>query len=115
MSRTTRPRAALAALSCCVAVGCGTGTAPQGDRPNPPSRAPAAAGHGVVTWASSAGHIGEAADGRGYRLMVHTSVGGSALRVRLTNAFGDEPVTFANVHAGLNGTAPPSSPAATGA
>lgn len=101
MSRTTRPRAALAALSCCVAVGCGTGTAPQGDRPNPPSSAPPAAGHGVVTWASSAGHIGEAADGRGYRLMVHTSVGGSGLRVRLTNAFGDEPVTFDNVHAGL--------------
>ncbi|GGV78731.1 SGNH/GDSL hydrolase family protein [Streptomyces massasporeus] len=101
MSRTTRPRAALAALSCCVAVGCGTGTAPQGDRPNPPSSAPAAAGHGVVTWASSAGHIGEATDGRGYRLMVHTSVGGTGLRVRLTNAFGDEPVTFDNVHAGL--------------
>ncbi|MFF9119855.1 SGNH/GDSL hydrolase family protein [Streptomyces massasporeus] len=101
MSRTARPRAALAALSCCVAVGCGTGTVPQADRPNPPSSAPAAAGRGVVTWASSAGHIGEAADGRGYRLMVHTSVGGSDLRVRLTNAFGDEPVTFDNVHAGL--------------
>ncbi|MEV5106768.1 SGNH/GDSL hydrolase family protein [Streptomyces massasporeus] len=101
MSRTARPRAALAALSCCVAVGCGTGTAPQGDRPDAPSSAPAAAGHGVVTWASSAGHIGEAADDRGYRLMVHTSVGGSGLRVRLTNAFGDEPVTFGNVHAGL--------------
>ncbi|MFJ4277296.1 SGNH/GDSL hydrolase family protein [Streptomyces massasporeus] len=101
MSRTARPRAALAALSCCVAVGCGTGPAPQGDRPDAPSSAPAAAGHGVVTWASSAGHIGEAADGRGYRLMVHTSVGGSGLRVRLTNAFGDEPVTFDNVHAGL--------------
>jgi lysophospholipase L1-like esterase len=101
MSRTARPRAALAALSCCVALGCGTGTVPQGDRPNPPSSAPTAAGHGVVTWASSAGHIGEAADGRGYRLMVRTSVGGSGLRVRLTNAFGDEPVTFDNVHAGL--------------
>ncbi|MEV4788829.1 SGNH/GDSL hydrolase family protein [Streptomyces tuirus] len=101
MSRTARPRAALAALSCCVALGCGTGTVPQGDRPSPPSSAPGAAGHGVVTWASSAGHIGEAADGRGYRLMVHTSIGGSGLRVRLTNAFGDEPVTFDNVHAGL--------------
>ena len=101
MSRTARPRAALAALSCCVALGCGTGTVPQGDRPSPPSSAPTAAGRGVVTWASSAGLIGEAADGRGYRLMVHTSVGGSGLRVRLTNAFGDEPVTFEHVHAGL--------------
>jgi lysophospholipase L1-like esterase len=57
----------------------------------------------VVTWASSAGHVGEAeaAEGRGYRLMAHTSVGGSGLRVRLSNAFGDQPVTFGNVHAGL--------------
>ncbi|CAM5390848.1 SGNH hydrolase [Streptomyces purpurascens] len=55
----------------------------------------------MVTWASSAGHIGEAVDGRGYRLVVHTSVGGSGLRVRLSNAFGDQPVTFGNVHAGL--------------
>ncbi|MER5837321.1 hypothetical protein ABT116_42810, partial [Streptomyces sp. NPDC002130] len=72
MSRTARPRcrAALAALTCCVAVGCGTGTAPQGGRPSPPPSAPRAAGPSVVTWASSAGHVGEAADGRGYRLMV---------------------------------------------
>ncbi|MEU6919262.1 SGNH/GDSL hydrolase family protein, partial [Streptomyces olindensis] len=45
--------------------------------------------------------IGEAVGGRGYRLLVHTSVGGSGLRVRLSNAFGDQPVTFDNVHAGL--------------
>ncbi|MEW2610052.1 SGNH/GDSL hydrolase family protein [Streptomyces sp. NPDC047880] len=104
MSRTVRSRcrAALAALTCCVALGCGTGAEPAGDRPTPPADpAPTAAGHGVVTWASSAGHVGEAADGRGYRLMVHTSVGGSDLRVRLSNAFGDRPVTFRNVHAGL--------------
>ncbi|MGA5207506.1 SGNH/GDSL hydrolase family protein [Streptomyces variegatus] len=103
MSRTARPRcrAVLAALSCCVALGCGTGTEPQDDQPSPPSSAPTAAGQGVVTWASSAGRVGEAADGRGYRLMVHTSVGGSGLRVRLSNAFGDQPVTFDNVHAGL--------------
>ncbi|MFB6846751.1 SGNH/GDSL hydrolase family protein [Streptomyces sp. NPDC056373] len=103
MSRTARPRcrAVLAALSCCVALGCGTGTVPQGGRPSPPPSAPRAAGPSVVTWASSAGHVGETAAGRGYRLMVRTSVGGSGLRVRLSNAFGDQPVTFANVHAGL--------------
>ncbi|MFF8395123.1 SGNH/GDSL hydrolase family protein [Streptomyces sp. NPDC016172] len=105
MSRPARPRcrAALAALSSCVALGCGTGTVPQGDQPSPTPSGPAAAGRGVVTWASSAGHVGEAeaAEGRGYRLMAHTSVGGSGLRVRLSNAFGDQPVTFGNVHAGL--------------
>ena len=103
MPRTARPRgrAALAALSTCVVLGCGTGSVPPGDQPSPPPGAPAAAGRSVVTWASSAGHVGEAADDRGYRMMVHTSVGGTGVRVRLSNAFGDEPVTFGNVHAGL--------------
>ncbi|GGX34128.1 SGNH/GDSL hydrolase family protein [Streptomyces lomondensis] len=103
MPRTARPRgrAALAALSCCVALGCGTGAPPRGDQPSPPPSAPTGAGYGVVTWASSADRVGEAVDGRGYRLLVHTSVGGSGLRVRLSNAFGDQPVTFENVHAGL--------------
>ncbi|MEU0202914.1 MULTISPECIES: SGNH/GDSL hydrolase family protein [unclassified Streptomyces] len=102
MHRPARPRcrAALAALSSCVALGCGTGATPQGDEPSPPPGAPTGAEYGVVTWASSADRIGEAAGGRGYRLLVHTSVGGSGLRVRLSNAFGDQPVTFGNVHAG---------------
>ncbi|EPJ36301.1 hypothetical protein STAFG_6635 [Streptomyces afghaniensis 772] len=55
----------------------------------------------MVTWASSAGRVGAAVDGRGYRLVVRTSVGGTGLRVRLSNAFGDQPVTFGSVHAGL--------------
>ncbi|MGW3990150.1 SGNH/GDSL hydrolase family protein [Streptomyces sp. NPDC004830] len=104
MPRTARPRrrAVLAALSCCVAVGCGTDTGPAGARPTRPPAAPAASGQGVVTWAASAHRVGEAARGdRGYRLVVHTSVGGSGLRVRLSNAFGDRPVTFGGVHAGL--------------
>ncbi|MET9393042.1 SGNH/GDSL hydrolase family protein [Streptomyces sp. NPDC006624] len=102
MPRTARPRhrAALAALSTCVALGCGTGTPPQGDRPAPPPGAPTGSGYGAVTWASSAGRVGTAADGRSYRLIVRTSVGGSGLRVRLSNAYGDQPVTFGNVHAG---------------
>ncbi|MFS4094420.1 SGNH/GDSL hydrolase family protein, partial [Streptomyces sp. AF1A] len=58
---------------------------------------------GVVTWAASADRIGEGTAGRGYRMVVHTSVGGSALRVRFTNAFGDRPLTLDGVHAGLRG------------
>lgn len=102
MPRTARPRgpAALAALSSCVALGCGTGTSP-GDQPAPPPTAPTGSGYGVVTWATTADRVGEAADDRSYRLMVRTSVGGGGLRVRLSNAFGDRPVTFDNVHAGL--------------
>ncbi|WP_327186927.1 SGNH/GDSL hydrolase family protein [Streptomyces sp. NBC_01334] len=58
-------------------------------------------GHDVVTWAASADRLGEAVADRGYRLVVRTSVGGGDLRIRLTNAFGDRPVTFDSVHAGL--------------
>ncbi|MFI8219437.1 SGNH/GDSL hydrolase family protein [Streptomyces sp. NPDC085932] len=102
MPRTARPRgrAALAALSCCVALGCGTRT-PPGERSDPPSGAPTGSEYGVVTWATTADRVGEAVEGRSYRLMVHTSVGGGGLRVRLSNAFGDQPVTFDDVHAGL--------------
>ncbi|MFI6936278.1 SGNH/GDSL hydrolase family protein [Streptomyces sp. NPDC050287] len=56
---------------------------------------------GVITWGASADRFGEAAADRGYRLVVHTSVGGQDLRVRLSNAFGDRPVTFDSVYAGL--------------
>jgi lysophospholipase L1-like esterase len=56
---------------------------------------------GVVTWGASADRFGEAAADRGYRLVVHTSVGGRDPRIRLSNAFGDRPVTFDSVYAGL--------------
>jgi lysophospholipase L1-like esterase len=35
------------------------------------------------------------------RLIVHTSAGGTGLRVRLSNAFGQQPVTFGRAYAGL--------------
>jgi lysophospholipase L1-like esterase len=60
-----------------------------------------AATHTVVTWAASADRQGEGPAERSYRLIVHTSVGGSDLRIRLSNAFGDHPVTFADAFAGL--------------
>ncbi|MFK4104397.1 SGNH/GDSL hydrolase family protein [Streptomyces sp. NPDC019531] len=56
---------------------------------------------GVITWGTSAYGIGEAAADRGYRMVVHTSVGGRDPRIRLSNAFGDRPVTFDSVYAGL--------------
>jgi lysophospholipase L1-like esterase len=56
---------------------------------------------GVVTWAASADRMGDGVADRGYRLVVRTSAGGTDLRVRLSNAFGDRPVTFDSVHAGI--------------
>ncbi|EFL29809.1 LOW QUALITY PROTEIN: secreted protein, partial [Streptomyces viridochromogenes DSM 40736] len=103
MPRTARPRrrTALTALSTCLVMGCASGEIPGGEEPPPSPGASAPSGDGVVTWSSSADRIGAAVDGRGYRLVVRTSVGGTGLRVRLSNAFGDQPVTFRNVHAGL--------------
>ncbi|WP_406155226.1 SGNH/GDSL hydrolase family protein [Streptomyces sp. NBC_00882] len=56
---------------------------------------------GVITWGTSAYPIGESAADRGYRMVVHTSVGGTDPRIRLSNAFGHQPVTFDSVYAGL--------------
>nr|WP_256333332.1 SGNH/GDSL hydrolase family protein [Streptomyces sp. cf386] len=56
---------------------------------------------GVVTWATSADRMSDGVAGRSYRLVVHTTVGGSGVRVRLSNAFGDRPITFDSAYAGL--------------
>lgn len=64
------------------------------------SAAGEASRHQVVTWGASADRLGQAVADRSYRLVVRTSVGGSHPRVRLSNAFGDQPVTFGSVYAG---------------
>lgn len=56
---------------------------------------------GVVTWAASADRMGDGVAGRGYRLVVHISAAGTDLRIRLSNAFGDRPLTFDSVYAGI--------------
>ncbi|MFJ9245574.1 SGNH/GDSL hydrolase family protein [Streptomyces sp. NPDC101776] len=58
----------------------------------------------VITWGASADHLGDGVADRGYRLIVHTSVAGSGLRIRLSNAFGDRPLTFDSVYAGVQKT-----------
>ncbi|MBA2811267.1 SGNH/GDSL hydrolase family protein [Streptomyces sp. KM273126] len=60
--------------------------------------------HSVVTWAASADRVGDGVPDRAYRLVVRTSVGGSDLRVRLSNAFGDRPLTLDSVWAGTQDT-----------
>ncbi|MER6122095.1 SGNH/GDSL hydrolase family protein [Streptomyces sp. NPDC001795] len=57
--------------------------------------------HDVITWGASADRLGDAVADRSYRLVVRTSVAGDDLRIRLSNAFGDRPVTFDSVYAGL--------------
>ncbi|MFI9803491.1 SGNH/GDSL hydrolase family protein [Streptomyces sp. NPDC052301] len=85
-----------------TAVACHSGPARAATHPPPSASRPS----GVVTWAASADRIGEGTADQGYRMIVHTSVGGSDLRVRLTNAFGDRPLTLDGVHAGLRRRGP---------
>jgi lysophospholipase L1-like esterase len=61
----------------------------------------ASAAHEVVTWGASADRMGEAGADRSYRLIVRTSAGGTRPRVRLSNAFGDRPLTFGRAYAGV--------------
>ncbi|MYU07943.1 SGNH/GDSL hydrolase family protein [Streptomyces sp. SID8366] len=65
-------------------------------------RPPGAPGRasGVLTWAASAERMGPGVAGAQYRMIVHLSVGGSAPRIRFTNAFGDRPLVLDHVYAG---------------
>ncbi|MFI1415905.1 SGNH/GDSL hydrolase family protein [Streptomyces sp. NPDC020707] len=69
----------------------------------PANAAPAAPArrHDVVTWGASADRVGDAVADRSYRLIVRTSVAGDNPRIRLSNAFGDRPLTFDSAYAGL--------------
>ena len=90
------PGAAALAVAACLSLA-GAATALAGTHRHPP----APARHPVVTWGASADRQSAGPADRSYRMIVHTSVGGTGLRIRLTNAFGDHPVTFASAYAGL--------------
>jgi lysophospholipase L1-like esterase len=55
----------------------------------------------VGTWGASADRTTAALDTQTVRDVVHTSIGGSSLRIRLSNAFGSAPVTFGHAYVGL--------------
>lgn len=81
-------------------VACQTGPAQAAPVWEPPVQT-ATTRHDVVTWGASADQMGQGTADRGYRLVVRTSAAGSDLRVRLSNAFGDRPLTLDSVYAGL--------------
>jgi lysophospholipase L1-like esterase len=67
----------------------------------PVSAAPRPSGHEVATWGASADRTTAALDTQTVRDIVHTSIGGSGLRIRLSNAFGSAPVTFSHAYVGV--------------
>jgi lysophospholipase L1-like esterase len=111
-----RPLGAVAALIVAVCVPLTAAPAAQA-RPQAPTQteaqtqtqggagtAPTTAGrgrHSVITWGASADRQGAGPADRSYRMIVRTSVDGTGMRIRLSNAFGDHPVTFASAYAGL--------------
>ncbi|WP_066943928.1 SGNH/GDSL hydrolase family protein [Streptomyces lushanensis] len=65
------------------------------------SSARPAATTAVVTWGASADRMDAAVPDRTHRIVVRTSAGGSGLRIRLSNAFGEQPVTFGRAYVGV--------------
>src|SRR5262245_1296779 len=50
------------------------------------------------TWATAAQRGSATFNSQTLRQIVHTSIGGTAARVRLSNVYGTQPLTVANVH-----------------
>jgi lysophospholipase L1-like esterase len=67
------------------------------------SAAPGAGGtHEIATWGASADKIGNTTlVNQTVRNVVHTSIGGSNLRIEVSNAFGDSPITFGQAFVGV--------------
>jgi lysophospholipase L1-like esterase len=67
---------------------------------SPAAAAPVVAGPWTGAWAASPQReAGPGLAGRTLRMLVHPTLGGAPLRIRLTNRFGDEDVTFGSVGA----------------
>ncbi|PRC94847.1 SGNH/GDSL hydrolase family protein [Solimicrobium silvestre] len=60
--------------------------------------------HWVVTWSAVADQAGPALRGATIRQVVHTSIGGSNVRIRLSNLFGTGPITIESAHLALHAT-----------
>lgn len=95
----SRPSAAVAAVAAALLV---TGASqPTAAAPSTAaSRSPSAGHDQVVTWGASADRINKTVTDQTVRNIVHTSVGGSGLRVSLSNVFGTQAVTFDDVYVG---------------
>ncbi len=57
----------------------------------------------VVTWGASADRVTGSATDQTVRNVVHTSIGGPAARISLSNVFGDRALTFDAVYVGVQG------------
>jgi lysophospholipase L1-like esterase len=65
---------------------------------NKPAEAPVQTVPWTGTWAASPQGSGDTFNQQTLRQIVHTSISGTAARIQLSNAIGDQPVTIRNVH-----------------
>jgi lysophospholipase L1-like esterase len=84
--------------ACTIAGGVGT-IAAAGAAPD--ATVKSASTHDVGTWGASADRVAGALNTQTVRDIVHTSVGGSGLRIRVSNAFGSQAITFGRAYVGL--------------
>jgi lysophospholipase L1-like esterase len=67
--------------------------------------APAPPGqHEIATWGASADRVSGTLVNQTVRDVVHTSIGGANLRIEVSNAFGDSPITFGRAFVGVRST-----------
>ncbi|WP_433500436.1 SGNH/GDSL hydrolase family protein [Sphaerimonospora sp. CA-214678] len=71
----------------------------QGDRGK--GEQPAASHRLVGTWSASTTRLVAALGDQTVRMVVRTSIGGTGMRIRLSNLFGSAPVTLRGVHVGV--------------
>ena len=103
-TRTALAGAAIAALAVGASLAAGplTAQAANGTPAAPTAAMPDAAIRTVSTWGAADDMAGGQLTDVTVRNVVHTSIGGSGLRVRLSNAKGDKSVTFDNVQVGVS-------------
>jgi lysophospholipase L1-like esterase len=89
---STQPGARIHQWGCLGAANQRWTPVPAGDTPPPPT------GTWVGTWGASPQGGNTSFNQQTLRQIVHTSVGGAAARVHLSNVFGNQPITVANVH-----------------
>ncbi|MFG1810543.1 GDSL-type esterase/lipase family protein [Streptomyces sp. NPDC049040] len=71
-----------------------------------PAAAPAAADGWTGTWSVSPQSGGPSYNRQTLRQIVHTGIGGTSARLRISNAFGSAPLTVADVHVALSTSGP---------
>ncbi|WP_214106744.1 SGNH/GDSL hydrolase family protein [Acrocarpospora catenulata] len=67
----------------------------------PATQASAASGHLVATWSASSDRLPTAIGDQTIRMVVRTTIGGTGLRIRLSNVYGRKAVTFKSAFVGL--------------